>query len=390
MDNPLEARSPPSPPPAQLDDEALRPLPSLPTEIMQRIIQLSLPRLSFKTFRERFNTLLNLCRVNKLWAALAQEELYRHVGIGSKATAESFITATRAANDAGRRQTRSLRLLLPDLDAFEEGSTLQRAEMQQVETLLAMLPMLRMLCVVAEEQPHPVLDLGALSALAPNLEDLIIDYFDFDPSPSQSPLLGAHLRRLTLSFVRGPAEIASVLASADLPLLQTLILSFSHGDSNPGEVEALEAVLLRYGTRLKAFALSFVNLQPAFELSSNVWSSFTVLRTLTLDHNSPLDIILPLLSAPLTRLRLRPPFHPQESTVSFDKLQDSIRNSPACLGTLSQIVIPPAELEQTEGRQAARHSLNELCQSRGIEVSERPCYEPSDCIAFLEDALDAW
>ncbi|ORY92613.1 hypothetical protein BCR35DRAFT_298079 [Leucosporidium creatinivorum] len=76
MDNSLKARSPP---PAQLDDEAPRPLPSLPTEILQRIIQLALPRLSFTTFRERYSILLTLCRVNKLWAALAQEELYRHV-----------------------------------------------------------------------------------------------------------------------------------------------------------------------------------------------------------------------------------------------------------------------------------------------------------------------
>ncbi|ORY92602.1 hypothetical protein BCR35DRAFT_348970 [Leucosporidium creatinivorum] len=78
MDNPLEARSPPSPPPAEVDDEAPRQLPSLPTEILQKIIQLSLPRLSFKTFRERYSILLVLCRVNKLWAAIAQKELGKH------------------------------------------------------------------------------------------------------------------------------------------------------------------------------------------------------------------------------------------------------------------------------------------------------------------------
>jgi hypothetical protein len=44
MDNPLYARSSP---PAQ-PDEAPRQLPFLPTEVLQRIIQLSLPRLSFR------------------------------------------------------------------------------------------------------------------------------------------------------------------------------------------------------------------------------------------------------------------------------------------------------------------------------------------------------
>ncbi|ORY92625.1 hypothetical protein BCR35DRAFT_4898 [Leucosporidium creatinivorum] len=80
MDNPLQARSPTS---SQLDDEAPRPLPSLPTEIKQRIIQLALPRLAFETFRERYKVLLTCCRVNKLWAALAQKELVKHVGFAT-------------------------------------------------------------------------------------------------------------------------------------------------------------------------------------------------------------------------------------------------------------------------------------------------------------------
>ncbi|ORY92641.1 hypothetical protein BCR35DRAFT_5313 [Leucosporidium creatinivorum] len=85
MDNPLEAGSPP---PSQLDEEAPRPLPSLPTEILQRIIQLALPRLSFNTFPERYNILLTCCRVNKLWAALAQMELTPHVWITENNTVQ--------------------------------------------------------------------------------------------------------------------------------------------------------------------------------------------------------------------------------------------------------------------------------------------------------------
>ncbi|ORY92597.1 hypothetical protein BCR35DRAFT_4394 [Leucosporidium creatinivorum] len=107
MHNPLEARSPPSPPPAEVDDEALRPLPSLPTEIWQRIIQLTLPRLSYKTFRERYDTLLVLCRVNKLWAALAQRELYSHVWLNHEVSGTAFL-ANYSSSLA--RTTKSLRL----------------------------------------------------------------------------------------------------------------------------------------------------------------------------------------------------------------------------------------------------------------------------------------
>jgi hypothetical protein len=77
MDNSFDSEARSSPPSQPV--EAPLQLPSLPTEILQHIIQLSLPRLSFKTFRERYDILLNSCLVNKLWAVLAQRELFRHV-----------------------------------------------------------------------------------------------------------------------------------------------------------------------------------------------------------------------------------------------------------------------------------------------------------------------
>lgn len=63
---------------AVTDDEAPS-LSTVPTEILHRIIQLTLPKLGFTTFRERYEELLRLARVNKLWAALAQRELQRHL-----------------------------------------------------------------------------------------------------------------------------------------------------------------------------------------------------------------------------------------------------------------------------------------------------------------------
>jgi hypothetical protein len=124
MDNSVEAQSPP---PAQLD-EAPQQLPSLPTEILQRIIQLALPRLSFsfKTFRERYDILLNLCRVNKLWAALAQRELVKHVGFSTIADMKQFQSA-QTARVEGQGVNRSLWLGRCSSSSLSVGEMLEAA-----------------------------------------------------------------------------------------------------------------------------------------------------------------------------------------------------------------------------------------------------------------------
>ncbi|ORY92576.1 hypothetical protein BCR35DRAFT_348948 [Leucosporidium creatinivorum] len=214
MDNSLEARSPP---PSQLDDEALRPLPSLPTEILQRIVQLALPRLSLKTFRERYDTLLNLCRVNKLWAALAQEELGRHAGLLGKQTGKRLIKRQRS-RASSPLPIKSLRALVG------EGPPEDYTTISQLEKLVAATPKLTILHIVAELDPEyaPAVGLGSLSALAEGLEELAIDYCRVSPSSSQSPLVGKNLRRLTISLLAFSGDYASLLASADLPQLEAL------------------------------------------------------------------------------------------------------------------------------------------------------------------------
>jgi len=122
MDNSVEARSsPPSQP-----DEAHRQLPSLPTEILQRIIQLALPRLAFKTFRERYDILLVLCRVNKLWAALSRRELVKHVGFSTIARIKQFQSA-QAARAEGEGVNRSLWLSRASGVSLSVGEILEAA-----------------------------------------------------------------------------------------------------------------------------------------------------------------------------------------------------------------------------------------------------------------------
>lgn len=107
MDDALEASSSsPSQP-----EEAPQQLPSLPTEILQGIIQLALSPLSFHNFRERYDILLNFCRVNKLWAALAQKELCSMVPDSLSAPARHLCGPTQCSTPS-RLDYSQVRLLL--------------------------------------------------------------------------------------------------------------------------------------------------------------------------------------------------------------------------------------------------------------------------------------
>ncbi|ORY88070.1 hypothetical protein BCR35DRAFT_31152 [Leucosporidium creatinivorum] len=52
--------------------------PSLPIELHRRVLLLALPRLSFDTFKERYELLCTASLVNKAWRELALREMMRH------------------------------------------------------------------------------------------------------------------------------------------------------------------------------------------------------------------------------------------------------------------------------------------------------------------------
>jgi hypothetical protein len=154
MDNSLQAQ-PSSPSPKLV--EASRQLPSLPTEILQRIIQLALPRLSFTTFKERYGILLPCCRVNKLWAALAQKELYRHVAIDRNVETRERLEGSLQAVERGQG-LQSLRI------AVEHESTVTASGLCK---LLSQCPGLRGFHITSfHDQTAPV-DLVQLAMAAP-------------------------------------------------------------------------------------------------------------------------------------------------------------------------------------------------------------------------------
>jgi hypothetical protein len=51
-------------------------IPPLPTKILHHIIKLSLPVVSFGSYRQRYDLLLVFSLVNSTWRALARKELY--------------------------------------------------------------------------------------------------------------------------------------------------------------------------------------------------------------------------------------------------------------------------------------------------------------------------
>lgn len=56
-------------------------VPQLPPELIEAIIQLSLPHVAYSTFTERYDTLLRFHLVNKTWSAFARIELFRHLNV---------------------------------------------------------------------------------------------------------------------------------------------------------------------------------------------------------------------------------------------------------------------------------------------------------------------
>lgn len=188
--------------------------------------------------------------------------------------------------------------------------------------------------------------------------------------------------------MNGP-KIVSILASADLPLLQELVLLV---EADTIATSSLDTAFSRHGAQLTAFTLSFVF--DDFVLPAEVWATFTALENLTMDHGSPREEILPLLPAPLRRLRLLSSFCP--IVTSLCRLNSALQASPKSIETLEYLVVPKVEeFEEDEEDEyaeehAARRSVAEFCLGRGIEMMERPPFEHEDCLEYLEDSIDAW
>ncbi|ORY92662.1 hypothetical protein BCR35DRAFT_298143 [Leucosporidium creatinivorum] len=387
MDNPLKAGSPP---PAQLDEEAPRPLPSLPTEILQRIIQVALPRLSFKTFRERYDILLVLCRVNKLWAALAQRELYRHVWLNHEVAADAYLANSSSTLLQG---TNSLRLNEADVD---QPATPPAVTTTLLDALLKRLPKLSVLHATSKTSAHEegvTVDLSALSRSCPDLERLAIDFCRIAPSANMAPQRLSFLRHLALSYFADPSDLELSLRMTDLPRLESLV--FIQGYGTTGEdIEDLAARLSRYAPQLKAFTLSFADTGPHNQLPSSFWSALSSLEALALDHDYTIPSVLQLLPAPLRRLQVRPSLQ-YLPPLTFSPVADALKAPPPSIKYLKELLLPPAEAAPNASPngptlrniQRGRAEVEELCRALKVEVVTEDRFAYEDYIGHLEHAL---
>lgn len=141
----------------------------------------------------------------------------------------------------------------------------------------------------------------------PDLEELAIDYSRFIRSVNGGTVDLPDLTKLALSSLGHPSDFASVLASAHLPRLESLVFIIGDG-LDADHLKALTAALLPL-PKLKSFTLSFAESDMWFAFRAEMWTSMTALQSIALDHDYDIPQVLPHLSPPLARLHIRPPLH---------------------------------------------------------------------------------
>lgn len=384
MVDPLEAQSPP----AELD-EAPHQLPSLPTEIVQRIIQLSLPPTWFFTFRERYDILLNLCGVNKLWATTAQRELVRDVWPSGDFPWTAVKQAGRCAEQVGG--------VRPSL--WLSGDAAHHA-LRCLNTM----SMIKELWV-ADEDGRVVFDwqdmppvaccefsTRALSAGADHCAELVLETIallefqlvDHTPIKIGFPFLTT----LALSLPRSIAELCLVLDNSEVPELSTLSITLGDHDGDITEegMRALGRSISRLAPQLRSFSFSITDPALRYQLGKGVWRKFTKLEHLVLDNEGPVKTALCSLPASLTSFRLRRPIWSQE--VLLGGLLAALRAEATALETLSRLTVAlaspplPGTVEEWE--------LMALCQAQGIELMDAAEAEMGDMVEHFEDSLEFW
>ncbi|KAK4699196.1 hypothetical protein P7C70_g7068, partial [Phenoliferia sp. Uapishka_3] len=104
----------------------LRPLPTLPLELIAHIIELSVPPIQWSTFPLRYELLTRFSLVSHFCRSIAQPRLYSHILLDSNARLVAFVAALALAGRARATQVRSIRLGREDEGdrwCFNEGLT---------------------------------------------------------------------------------------------------------------------------------------------------------------------------------------------------------------------------------------------------------------------------
>lgn len=193
-------------------------IPQLSTEVTSHIMQLSLPRLSFDSSRERADLFLSFSLVNRTWRELARQDLYKHIAIGSPEVAECFFKALEEDGAAVGERARSLRL-----GTREQETWLREIDML-IELIVQSLPNLvevwakgvgpLQLSAFAADSESPSFLPGLVDTDVRRLAELCAPHLRFsDPSPVRGPSLDLYDCRPFPSLSAIPVRTTSSASS---------------------------------------------------------------------------------------------------------------------------------------------------------------------------------
>ncbi|ORY92538.1 hypothetical protein BCR35DRAFT_3313 [Leucosporidium creatinivorum] len=225
-----------------------------------------------------------------------------------------------------------------------------------------------------------------LAVDTPDIQDLALDYCRIILASPSGAISLHHVRRLYLSSLHRPnSTVGALLLALEAPSLDTLFI-LDITESSPDSKD-LENAVCKFAPRLRTFG---VTLTDGMTLAASTWSSFTILKSLTLSHEEGLADLSKHLPTALDQLRIRP-FAEQSST--FAHLLATFRNPPSSLASLQTLSIPPVapfgtSADERRASMANRDEVVRICNQRGVEVQEVLLFYDGGYPDFMEDMLD--
>ncbi|ORY69429.1 hypothetical protein BCR35DRAFT_354602 [Leucosporidium creatinivorum] len=313
--------------------------PSLPAELIHRIIVLSLPStISFEALPDRYALLLAYALVCKAWTPWAQLELYRHVLLEGDEGVARF-TASTEGTTRSLGQVVSLRASGDEVKEELEGLY----ELLEQCTSLADLRLKRFF-----------VSLEMLASI-PSLTQLHLRNVGLLGTEFASPFVLPHLARLSLIDIwPSPSHgWELLLAPTSLPRLTTVAFALRDWDLEDdwNSDSALGQALALLGHQLESFRLN-----DPYHLFSpylrDVWTSLTRLRCLSIarsgeeaEVDAPLREALNTIPSPLHQLRFIPP--PTPTPCEFGRYGSQlaeflaqVENPSSALRGLARLILP--------------------------------------------------
>lgn len=371
-------------------------LPPLPTEITHRIIQLALPRLSYTTNRERYDTLLPFTLVNSTWSALARKELFQYIIMYSAWfckklawTFEEDSTLALLMRFVVVRGEHEWTMESDLCDVLDSCSQIKKVIFVGKNT--QKIDLTNLADVVPSEYSRSVpcaLFTSTDDLVALGVASLILHDFTDDPEYLKDPEASwfTHLHTLVVSDSAWLLDVTLFLKYS-LPQLRHLALSTSWSSYSNGQdtVDGEDFILTvkHRAPSLESFTLLDCGSE---DLSSfDWWTSMHGLHTLTIARASSASTLLGLIPSSILHLRFPRDYEASKKPAPASELEPIekflAQASSDMLRTLQSLSIPPHimyTLEEPE-RAVVEDKL------RAIEAA---CLRESVTLRYEDQELD--